>query len=126
MLLFIGLLFPIMGLYYYFTLWRMMSNGVVVKAKVLRLEKRWSMRAGNMTQLAHPVVVFQTRSGEEITVELQYATSWETVRKGQTITIVYRPDDPKVATLYMPTLPKVLLWGSILICLACLVAEWVL
>jgi len=126
MLLFIGFVFPMMGLYYYYTLQKTMQTGVVTKAKVIRMEKTWSMSRGTLTQLSYPVVVYQTKAGEELTVQLEYATSWETVRKGQTITIVYRPENPKVATVYMPVFPKVLLWGSILLFMVCLVLEWVM
>lgn len=121
-----GLFFPVTGLYYYYTFRKVMRRGIVVNAKVIRMHKEWSAHGGSLNKLSYPIVCYTTKDGQEITIKLEYATSWETVRVGQTIRIVYAPENPKSATRYLPNLPKIFLWGSIVLAMIGIVLEWVI
>lgn len=92
-----------------------MKNGIIVKAKIIRHEGKWSSRGGNFSYLYYPVVYFLAEDDREITVKLEFGTNIQLYRIGQTITVVYQKNNPLKATKYLPWLPMTILLGSMAI-----------
>ena len=94
-----------------------MKNGIVVKARIIRHEGKWSSRGEKISYLYYPVVHFFSVDEREITVKLEFGTSLKLYSIGQIISIVYQKNNPFKATKYMPWLPMTILLGSIAIAL---------
>lgn len=71
------------------------ADGVVVKAKVIRIVKYPRQRGGPYYR---PVVEFITRKGETITAEPENSPARSGFTVGEEFDVIYRPDNPASVT----------------------------